>query len=85
MEEEMRPELDDMVPAEAHIPYDMKNVIAQCCDPDSFYEIHKDYADNIIVGFARMAGKSIGIIANQPMSLAGVLDVNSSKKASGDR
>lgn len=81
MTDEMRPELDDMVPAEAHIPYDMKNVIEQCCDPDSFYEIHKDYADNIIVGFARMAGRSIGIIANQPMSLAGVLDVNSSKKA----
>ena len=48
---------------------------------DSFYEIHKDYAENIIVGFARIAGRSIGIIANQPMFLAGVLDVNSSKKA----
>ena len=50
-------------------------------DEDSFYEIHKDYAENIIVGFARLGGKSIGIVANQPMFLAGVLDVNSSKKA----
>ena len=50
-------------------------------DEDSFYEIHKDYAENIIVGFARLGGKSIGIVANQPMFLAGVLDVDSSKKA----
>ncbi|MDH3323656.1 MAG: methylmalonyl-CoA carboxyltransferase, partial [Flavobacteriaceae bacterium] len=55
-------------------------VINGTCDKDSFFEIHKDYAENIVVGFARLAGKSIGIVANQPMSLAGVLDVNSSKK-----
>jgi propionyl-CoA carboxylase beta chain len=56
-------------------------VIAGICDADSFFEIHKDYAENIVVGFSRLAGRSIGIIANQPMNLAGVLDVNSSKKA----
>ena len=47
---------------------------------DSFFEVHKDFADNIVVGFARLAGRSIGIVANQPMSLAGVLDIDSSKK-----
>ncbi|MDX1472169.1 MAG: carboxyl transferase domain-containing protein, partial [Flavobacteriaceae bacterium] len=61
-------------------PYDMHNVIKGIIDKDSFYEIHKDYAENIIVGFARIGGRSIGIVANQPMFLAGVLDVNSSKK-----
>jgi len=50
-------------------------------DEETFFEIHKDYAENIVVGYARLAGRSIGIVANQPMNLAGVLDVNSSKKA----
>ena len=59
----------------------MHAVINGIIDTDSFFEIHKDYADNIIVGFARLGGRSIGIVANQPMSLAGVLDVDSSKKA----
>ena len=59
----------------------MHDVIKGIIDSDSFYEIHKDYAENIIVGFARIGGRSIGIVANQPMFLAGVLDVNSSKKA----
>jgi len=59
----------------------MKLVIEGIIDVDSFFEIHPDYATNIVVGFARLAGKSIGIVANQPMSLAGVLDVDSSKKA----
>ena len=59
----------------------MHEVVYGIIDVDSFYEIHKDYAENIIVGFARIAGRSIGVIANQPMFLAGVLDVNSSKKA----
>jgi len=80
-EDELRPELETIVPDESNKPYDMKKVIAGICDKDSFFEIHKDYADNIVVGFARLAGKSIGIVANQPMSLAGVLDVKSSKKA----
>jgi len=78
--EEIREELEGLVPADTHKPYDIKSVIEGTCDKDSFFEIHKDYADNIVVGFARLAGKSIGIVANQPMSLAGVLDVDSSKK-----
>jgi propionyl-CoA carboxylase beta chain len=79
--EELRPELENIVPENANKPYDMHDVINGIIDKDSFFEIHKDYADNIIVGFSRLGGRSIGIVANQPMSLAGVLDVDSSKKA----
>ncbi len=79
--EELREELENIIPEDTHKPYDMKKVIAGICDKDSFFEIHKHYAENIVVGFSRLAGRSIGIIANQPMNLAGVLDVNSSKKA----
>ncbi len=79
--EEYRDELENIIPDVATKPYDIKQVITGIADEDSFYEIHKDYAENIVVGFARLAGKSIGIVANQPMSLAGCLDVNSSKKA----
>ncbi len=73
--------LSEIVPDNPNKPYDMHNIISGIIDSDSFYEIHKDYAENIIVGFARLGGKSIGIVANQPQFLAGVLDVNSSKKA----
>ncbi len=79
--DELRPELDKLVPASAQQPYDIKHAITAIADHQSFMEIHPDYADNIVVGFARIAGRSIGIVANQPMSLAGVLDVESSKKA----
>jgi propionyl-CoA carboxylase beta chain len=79
--EELRPELENIVPENANKPYDMHDVINGIIDKDSFFEIHKDYADNIIVGFSRLGGRSVGIVANQPMSLAGVLDVDSSKKA----
>ena len=79
--EEYRYELDNLVPENANKPYDMKEVIQNIIDEDSFYEIHKDYAENIVVGFARLGGKSIGIVANNPMFLAGCLDVNSSIKA----
>lgn len=81
IEEELREELDSIVPDSANKPYDMHEVIKGIIDKDSFFEVHKNYADNIIVGFARLGGRSIGIVANQPMSLAGVLDVDSSKKA----
>ena len=81
LKDEFRENLKGIIPESANKPYDMHSVISGIIDTDSFYEIHKDYAENIIVGFARLAGKSIGIIANQPMNLAGVLDVNSSKKA----
>ena len=60
--EEIREELEQIIPEDTHKPYDMKKVISGICDADSFYEIHKDYAENIIVGFARLAGRSIGII-----------------------
>ena len=79
--DEVRDVLSDIIPDNPNKPYDMHTVISGIIDADSFYEIHKDYAENIIVGFARLGGRSIGIIANQPMFLAGVLDVNSSKKA----
>ena len=79
--DEIREELESIIPDTATKPYDIKSVIEGIVDTDSFFEIHKDYAENIVVGYARLAGKSIGIIANQPMSLAGCLDVNSSKKA----
>ena len=80
LEDETREVLEKIVPASANQPYDIRDVIDGICDTDSFFEIHKYYADNIVVGFARLAGRSIGIVANQPMSLAGVLDIESSKK-----
>jgi propionyl-CoA carboxylase beta chain len=58
----------------------MHDVIQGIVDEDSFYEVHKDYAENIIVGFARLGGRSVGIVANQPLALAGVLGINSSLK-----
>lgn len=79
--DEVREKLDTLIPDSSNKPYDMHEVISGIIDEDSFYEIHKDYAENIIVGFARLGGRSIGVVANQPMSLAGVLDVDSSKKA----
>ncbi len=80
IKEEIRELLDDIVPANPNIPYDMKEVIVGVVDDDSFMELQKDFAENIIIGFARLAGRSIGIVANQPASFAGVLDINSSKK-----
>ena len=81
MGEESREELEKIIPESANHPYDMHLVIKGIIDKESFFEVHADYATNIIVGFARLGGRSIGIIANQPMSLAGVLDVDCSKKA----
>ncbi|MBS1777010.1 MAG: acyl-CoA carboxylase subunit beta [Bacteroidetes bacterium] len=78
---ELRTKLNNMVPANPNQPYDIKEVIEEVADENSFLEVHKDYAENIVVGFARLGGRSIGIVANQPASLAGVLDINSSKKA----
>ena len=79
--DEIREALDSVIPDSSQKPYDMHEVIRNTIDAESFFEIHKDYAANIIVGFARLGGRSIGIVANQPMVLAGVLDVESSKKA----
>jgi propionyl-CoA carboxylase beta chain len=80
MGDETRQKLNTLIPENPNMPYDMKEVIEQICDDNSFLEVHKEYAENIIVGFARVAGRSIGVVANQPASMAGVLDNNSSKK-----
>ena len=72
--------LDSIIPKNPNKPYDMHNVINIIADKDSFFEVHADFAHNIIVGFARMGGKSVGIVANQPAHLAGVLDIDSSVK-----
>ncbi|MBL7766663.1 MAG: acyl-CoA carboxylase subunit beta [Chitinophagaceae bacterium] len=78
--DEIRHRLNHLIPENPNTPYDMKEVISEICDAESFLEVHKDYAENIVVGFARIAGRSIGVVANQPAALAGVLDINSSKK-----
>jgi propionyl-CoA carboxylase beta chain len=74
------PELEKVVPENPNKPYDMKQVITRVVDDGAFFEVHKHYAENIIVGFARLGGRSVGIVANQPSVLAGVLDIESSKK-----
>lgn len=81
MSNEARPVLNNIIPENPNQPYDMKEVIAEIVDADSFLEVHKYFAENIVVGFARMAGRSIGIVANQPAAMAGVLDSDSSVKA----
>jgi len=78
---EIREVLNDIVPENPNQPYDIKEVIQGVVDTDSFFEVHGAYAENIVVGFGRLAGRSIGIVANQPAFLAGVLDVHSSQKA----
>lgn len=73
--------LQDLVPADPNKPYDMQEIIGKVIDNEHFLEVQSQYAQNIIVGFARFAGKPVGIVANQPAHLAGVLDINSSVKA----
>jgi propionyl-CoA carboxylase beta chain len=73
-------ELLDVVPDNPNKPYDMHDVIKRVVDDGEFYEVHKDYAGNILCGFSHLGGKSIGIVANQPSVLAGVLDINASVK-----
>ncbi|CCG42943.1 acyl-CoA carboxylase subunit beta [Magnetospirillum molischianum] len=73
--------LDTLIPENPNKPYDMKELILKVVDEADFFEIQPDYAGNIIVGFARMEGRTIGIVANQPMVLAGCLDIASSIKA----
>ncbi|NQS90803.1 MAG: acyl-CoA carboxylase subunit beta, partial [Chloroflexi bacterium] len=75
------PALDTIIPDDPSKPYDIKNVICPLVDECEFYEIQEAYARNIVVGFARLGGHSIGIVANQPAYLAGVLDIESSEKA----
>jgi len=75
------PALDSIVPDNPNKPYDMKKVIALVVDDGDFFEVHEEWAQNSIVGFSRLNGIPVGIIANQPLVLAGVLDINSSHKA----
>src|SRR5881275_246913 len=72
--------LDTIVPAQSNLPYDVKEVIRAVIDDGYFFEVHEHYAKNIVVGFARMNGRSVGIVANQPAFLAGTLDINASVK-----
>jgi len=73
-------ELETVIPAESSQPYDMKDVITHVVDDGYFFEVHEHYAKNLVVGFARLNGRSVGIVANQPAFLAGVLDINASVK-----
>ena len=74
--------LADIMPDSSNKPYDVRDVITRLVDSADFFEVQPNYAKNIVTGFARLAGRSVGIIANQPMYLAGVLDINASDKAS---
>lgn len=74
------PELDAIIPENPNKPYDMKSIIHSILDDGNFMEVHSEYAQNIIVGFGRVGGVSVGLIANQPSVLAGVLDINASVK-----
>ncbi|MGB3619518.1 MAG: acyl-CoA carboxylase subunit beta [Catalinimonas sp.] len=79
--DERRPVLNEIVPANPNQPYDMREVVAGVLDADSFCEVHRDFAENILVGFGRLAGRSVGVVGNQPAVLAGVLDIDASTKA----
>jgi len=79
--DEERPKLNGVIPENAQQPYDMRDVVKELVDEGEFLEIQPDYAANIVVGFARLAGRSIGVVANQPAVLAGVLDIGASTKA----
>jgi propionyl-CoA carboxylase beta chain len=73
--------LDTLVPANPNRPYDMKELIGKVVDEGDFFELKADYAKNIVIGFARIEGRTVGVVANQPMVLAGCLDIDSSRKA----
>lgn len=72
--------LNTLIPDNPNKPYDMKEVITRICDKGEFFEVHRHYAENLLVGFARLGGMAVGIVANQPAVLAGVLDIDSSLK-----
>jgi propionyl-CoA carboxylase beta chain len=77
----VEPSLDTLVPENANMPYDMGELVLKMVDEGDFFEIQPDFAKNIIVGFGRMEGRTVGFVANQPMVLAGVLDSDASRKA----
>ena len=74
-------QIESIIPTDSRMPYDVRNIIRAFCDVSDFFEIQDKWAANIVIGFARIEGKTIGIVANQPLVLAGVLDVDSSDKA----
>lgn len=74
-------DLDTIVPVDPNKPYDIKDVVEKVVDDGIFFEVHEEFAANIVVGYARLGGHSVGIVANQPIVLAGVLDINASVKA----
>ena len=74
-------ELDDVVPVDPNVPYDIRHIIEPVCDQQYFFEIQPDFAKNIVIGFGRMAGRTVGFVANQPNFLAGALDIDASDKA----
>lgn len=80
LKNEYRERLNSIIPQTASMPYDIREVVEEVADEASFFEVHKGYAENIVVGFARLAGRSIGIVANQPAFMAGVLDIKASIK-----
>ncbi|MFN7004125.1 MAG: acyl-CoA carboxylase subunit beta [Roseinatronobacter sp.] len=77
----LEPSLDSLIPDNPNTPYDMKELILKLADEGDFYEIQADFAKNIITGFIRLEGRTVGVVANQPMVLAGCLDIDSSRKA----
>ncbi|MWD27020.1 methylmalonyl-CoA carboxyltransferase [Aquicoccus sp. SCR17] len=77
----VEPSLDTLIPDNPNMPYDMKELILKVADEADFYEIQEDFAKNIITGFIRLEGQTVGVVANQPMVLAGCLDIDSSRKA----
>jgi propionyl-CoA carboxylase beta chain len=77
----VEPSLDTLIPDNANTPYDMKELILKVADEGDFYEIQEDFAKNIITGFIRLEGQTVGVVANQPMVLAGCLDIDSSRNA----
>src|SRR5699024_5376426 len=79
--DDMRPDLTDFVPYDATRPYDVKNVIKQIVDPDSFCGIHADFANTTVVRVARLQAQTVGLLCGQPKYLAGGLDIDSSDKA----
>ncbi len=79
--DESRPALDGILPENPNQPYDIREVLNAVIDPDSSMEVHADYARNMVIGFARVAGEVVGCVANQPAVLAGVLDIDASIKA----
>ncbi|WP_304441007.1 carboxyl transferase domain-containing protein, partial [Wolbachia endosymbiont of Nomada ferruginata] len=73
--------LNTLIPTNPNTPYDMYELIEKVCDERNFFELKPDFARNIITGFGRIGGNTVGIVANQPMHLAGCLDIDSSRKA----